>query len=433
TNDFNDIDADKLTLWKVTIPISAESNYKIITLLSLNTEEELLVSDEISDIFSEGDLRVDIKKITDKFFAPGTPHTNFLDVFVRGEGSLPVTTGPIRGLPKAWRRALGHPSETRPSLLFLDLPDPSTPDLASRNLASSSILEMVKGNNRPLIPVFGVSGCGKTHAVIEPLSQHWGFYFNASSDDWGSSDIMTLHSTVQDYLNDTRESSTVDRQANNAYARKTTLLLFLSRLPIFKHCLNVSGSIETFTSARWTLLQVCPHVLFKDIFNSLFRQVLDLRHHPTTNPPFEFVVHDEAQFLGDAFNGSFQSMSSSDKTPRPLLSPILHAFRDTSDDQLTLVTCGTGLSINTLFWVQSSGSGLKDSSTNFEYMEFPGWTDKKLMKAYISRVRKCLLDDDSWPVLDERLPQEAIDMLFERLVERFRPAAVANRKNYRRD
>ena len=29
-----------------------------------------------------------------------------------------------------------------------------------------------------------------------------------------------------------------------------------------------------------------------------------------------------------------------------------------------LVTCGTGLSINTLYWVQSSGSGLKDSATN---------------------------------------------------------------------
>ncbi|KAF9546604.1 hypothetical protein EC957_009527 [Mortierella hygrophila] len=78
------------------------------------------------------------------------------------------------------------------------------------------------------------------------------------------------------------------------------------------------------------------------------------------------VINDEAQFLGDQFNGSFQSMSSSDKSPRPLLSPILHAFRDIGQHQPTLVTCGTGLSINTLFWVQSSGSGLKDSSTTFE-------------------------------------------------------------------
>jgi hypothetical protein len=48
--------------------------------------------------------------------------------------------------------------ETRPSLLFMDLPDPSTPDSASRNHAAGSILELVKENNRPHIPVFGVSG-----------------------------------------------------------------------------------------------------------------------------------------------------------------------------------------------------------------------------------------------------------------------------------
>ena len=78
------------------------------------------------------------------------------------------------------------------------------------------------------------------------------------------------------------------------------------------------------------------------------------------------MVLDEAQILGDAFNASFQSMPSSDESPRPLLSPILNAFRDIGGHQLTLVACGTGLSINTLFWVQSSGSGLKDSSSTFE-------------------------------------------------------------------
>jgi hypothetical protein len=60
----------------------------------------------------------------------------------------------------------------------------------------------------------------------------------------------------------------------------------------------------------------------------------------------------EAQFLDDAFNGSFQSMSELDETPRLLLSAILHAFRDIGDDQLTLVTCGRGLSINTRFLVE---------------------------------------------------------------------------------
>ncbi|KAK3837891.1 MAG: hypothetical protein JOS17DRAFT_837592 [Linnemannia elongata] len=87
---------------------------------------------------------------------------------------------------------------------------PLAPDSELRNLASSSILEMVKANNRPLIPVFGVSGCGKTRAVVELLSQYWGFYFNASSDDWGSSDMITLHSTVQGHLNHDRASFIVD-------------------------------------------------------------------------------------------------------------------------------------------------------------------------------------------------------------------------------
>ncbi|KAF9079315.1 hypothetical protein BGX23_004397, partial [Mortierella sp. AD031] len=300
------------------------------------------------------DLHADVKKVTDRFFTPGSDITNFLDAFVRGEVTLPVTTGPIRGLPRAWRRGFGKPPENRPSLLFMDLPDPSTPDSTSRNHAAGSILDLVKENNRPVIPVFGVSGCGKTRAVIELLSQHWGFYFNASNDDWGSDDMMTLRSA---------------------------------------YCLNAFGSSESFTSARWTLLQVCPHVLFdQDIFNMLFLQLLKLRHYresdlwdfvraiyedtkvglikhgclPKINDNTRLlVVHDEAQVLGDEFDGSFQSTTSTD-SPRPLLSPILHAFRDIGQHQLTLVTCGTGLSINTLFWIQSSGSGLKDSSTTFE-------------------------------------------------------------------
>ncbi|KAF8926728.1 hypothetical protein BGZ47_002569 [Haplosporangium gracile] len=121
-------------------------------------------------------------------------------------------------------------------------------------------------------------------------------------------------------------------------------------------------------------------------------------------------------------------MSSSEDSSRPLLSPILHAFRDIGQHQLTLVTCGTGLSINTLFWVQSSGSGLKDSSTNLEYMEFPGWTDLDSIKAYVSRVRRCLFNDESRRDFDERLPQEALDMLFDKFLGRYRPAIVAVEK-----
>ncbi|KAF8926898.1 hypothetical protein BGZ47_002487 [Haplosporangium gracile] len=494
---FDDITPDQLTLWRVSIPITRDDSEIPILFNNIAKEEKekLHPADDISDIFDEkppkktihiivqrpaqdhapapsravtptprslsdgsppgsplsGDLHRDIKKITDKYFASG-PITNFLDAFVKGEEALPTTSGSIRGLPRAWRRGFGHPAETRPSLLFMDLPDPSTPDSTSTNLAAGSILELVKENNRYQIPVFGVSGCGKTRAVLELLSQHWGFYFNAADDDWGSGDMMTLYSTVRSYLKEVQKTSEVlDLEMNNHFARKTTLLLFLSRLLIFKYCISVPGSSNTFTSARWALLQVCPHVLFKDIFNELFVKLLQLRHHRELDlsdvvrnmhegtkdrlikhgclPKIKdntrlLVVHDEAQVLGDEFYGSFQSTTSAE-SPRPLLSPILHAFRDVGQHELTLVTCGTGLSINTLFWVQSSGSGLKDSSTTFEYLEFPGWSSKESVNAYISRVRNCLDDDQSKLALDEFLSQEAVGMLFQKFVGRYRPAIAA--------
>ncbi|KAI8599860.1 hypothetical protein EDD21DRAFT_355088 [Dissophora ornata] len=332
-------------------------------------------------LFPFNQVHADIKRITDKFFASGKI-ADFLDAFVRGEKHLDVTSRSIRGLPRAWRRQFGHPPVTRPSLLFMDLPDPCSPDSTSRNLAAGSILNMVKENNRAVIPLW------KTRAVFELLSQHWGFYFNASSDDCGSEDMMTLHSTVDEHLHESRKSFHEDRLANNGYARKTTRLLFISRLLIFQYCLRVPGASETFSSARWTLLQTCPHVLFKDdVFDVLFLQLLNLQPHGEVSlsllirnmyedtkdcliksgclPPIEtdtrlLVVLDEAQLLGDAFNASFQSMSSSDESSRPLLSPILHAFRDIGGHQLTLVACGTGLSISikalflgTEFWLWS--------------------------------------------------------------------------------
>ncbi|KAK3807064.1 MAG: hypothetical protein J3Q66DRAFT_374924 [Benniella sp.] len=65
--------------------------------------------------------------ITDRFFAP-EPIVDFLGAFVRGEKELLVTKGSIRGLPSAWRHGFGKAPEARPSLLFMDLPDSSTPD-----------------------------------------------------------------------------------------------------------------------------------------------------------------------------------------------------------------------------------------------------------------------------------------------------------------
>ncbi|KAG0015829.1 hypothetical protein BGZ81_011501 [Podila clonocystis] len=155
---FKDVASKDLTLWRVSIPIEDDEVPILLNNVTHKDKKKLGPATRLSKVFPEelaeetvhiivqrppqGDLRVDIKKIADKVFAPGSPITDFLDAFVRVQRNLPVTTGPIRGLPRAWRRSLGHPVETRPSLLFLDLPDPSAPDSASRNLASASILDM---------------------------------------------------------------------------------------------------------------------------------------------------------------------------------------------------------------------------------------------------------------------------------------------------
>ncbi|KAF9583039.1 hypothetical protein BGW38_010369 [Lunasporangiospora selenospora] len=145
---------------RVSVPVLPKKDRKEIWLAEVASEEEL------------GDLHADIKTITEKSFAPG-PIASFLDGFVKGDGHLPMTEEPIRGLPRAWRCGFRIAPDNRPSLLSVDLPDSSTPENASGNLASGSILDTVKENNHPLISVFGVSGCGKTRAVFELLPQHF--------------------------------------------------------------------------------------------------------------------------------------------------------------------------------------------------------------------------------------------------------------------
>lgn len=48
---------------------------------------------------------------------------------------------------------------------------------------------------------------------------HWGFYFNADDDGWGSGDMMTLYNTVRSYLKEIQAASTaVDLEINNYIA-----------------------------------------------------------------------------------------------------------------------------------------------------------------------------------------------------------------------
>ncbi|KAI8357234.1 hypothetical protein B0O80DRAFT_527888 [Mortierella sp. GBAus27b] len=65
------------------------------------------------------------------------------------------------------------------------------------------------------------------------------------------------------------------------------------------------------------------------------------------------------------------------------------------------------------------------SGFRVQYLEFPGWTSKESIIAYISRVRDCLHDEQSKLALDEFLSQEALEMLFQNFLGRYRPAIAA--------
>ncbi|KAF9367146.1 hypothetical protein CPB97_006237, partial [Podila verticillata] len=52
-NDFSDVDADKLTLWKVSIPVAPKKERKEISLADVASKEELDETDDVSLVFKE--------------------------------------------------------------------------------------------------------------------------------------------------------------------------------------------------------------------------------------------------------------------------------------------------------------------------------------------------------------------------------------------
>ncbi|KAG0326401.1 hypothetical protein BG004_002986 [Podila humilis] len=463
--ELDDVAADKLTLWRASIHNA--SLHAPITILALDDKTELAnPRTRLSILFPEspddstyiivqrpspGDLRVRIKNISDKFFERGSIHANFLDAYVRGELKLKVTTTGIRGLPIVLRRGVVETSfDSGPSLLFMDLPDPplDASDSVPEHFKSNILLNVLENMQAQDLPVFGVSGCGKTRTMLEVLCLQWGFYFNASRTDVGSDDLYRLGEIIGSRIT---ENTVAD---NTIFAKKMTMLLFLSRLLILRYCLRVQGCRQTFSSPRWALLQVCPN-MFKDIFQELFSKLYDqMKEHPFFGSALasivreEFVlvreilaahdypnfssesklrlVIDEAQILSDKTPVSFESTFSRSNR-QPMLSPVLHGFRTTGDrGELTIIYSGTGLSIQTLHWAMSSGDGIKEYGLNaFPYIEFPGWTDRDSVQAYVDRIKEQLLDDESKAQLGALIPRTAVDMLYERLSGRFRPIATA--------
>ncbi|KAF9119198.1 hypothetical protein BGX30_004017 [Mortierella sp. GBA39] len=141
---FDDVAADELTLWRVSIPDDDDDDQLVLLDKKVSEKKQLKATTKLFKVFGtvapEDTIHIIVQRpppvhapdapvparastplpgylsdgsrpgtsLSDKFFAPG-PIANFLDAFVNGGGVLPIISGSIRihGLPRAWHQGFG--------------------------------------------------------------------------------------------------------------------------------------------------------------------------------------------------------------------------------------------------------------------------------------------------------------------------------------
>ncbi|KAF9947608.1 hypothetical protein BGZ65_008693, partial [Modicella reniformis] len=385
--------------------------------------------------------------------------------FVKGGAKIPTTGGALSGLPFVLPRIGKEANE--PSLLFLNLPESSEPQ--DPPSTADRVLEKLRGRVVPMLPLFGVAGCGKTRTAIEMLSKNWGFYFNGSGTDWGSHDLYDFLQVVsgdKNYLGCNIES--------NTRVHILALALILCRVMILCHCLDIAEREgKTFSCKQWMLLQFANQsVNVEDLFATLFTSIAKVIHSHTmditimrafvqerfsrlhqrledlapetpvqSSSPKVLLVIDEAQILGSNDWGTFLSQralsgierqagaASCDQDHlRPILSPLIHGFYQITaqQSQACVVPCGTGLSLYDMEWLLDSAPGPKGYAELLKpFREFEGWSSLEHVQSYRALVRSSLSSDNSKAIFDKCVPETSTTLLFERLRGRFRPIVSA--------
>ncbi|KAF9176748.1 hypothetical protein BGZ51_009713, partial [Haplosporangium sp. Z 767] len=382
-------------------------------------------------------------------FHADTSISRFLHSFVKGDLSIPDADCCVKGLPRTWLRSRTFAQESaQPALYLLH---PRRPHQTTTTPPSAAALHTIKKfQNNDMITFFGVSGCGKTRAVVEMLAQNWGFYLNGSQADRGSKDVTTLFESAQEmparYLSS-------DKVQNGLNIQAMTRCLLISRLMVLQHCLSL-GRHDTFNCERWMLLQVCPGAFdaaVPDIFNIVFRAILRAYHDQTPALPLSnlgillqdrfsqiqgqissfssdsvtnkfLVILDEAQTLSDHGRDCFVSHANS-RDFRSILSPIIHGLRSISgsEQDYCVVTCGTGIGADELEILASSGGIAANlDQIDHQIVDFPGWETKDQVAMYINNLGNAMSEDDRVR-LHTLIPEAAVEELFFKLRGRFRP------------
>ncbi|KAF9312447.1 hypothetical protein BG003_006268 [Podila horticola] len=496
---FNGVDAKDLTLWHVSLPVIPANKHKPIAASEIEFKTELDPTDDLNDVFEETPPRKTIHIIVQRppqvhapvparsltplpdhlsdesvrKAPPGSPRlareafntvlerlekdvfhadpslSRFLPSFVKGDLSIPDADCCVKGLPRTWLRSRTFVEEsTQPALYLLH---PRRPHQTTTTPPSVTALDTIKKfQNNDMITFFGVSGCGKTRAVVEMLAQNWGFYLNGSQADRGSKDVTTLFESAQEmparYLSS-------DRVQNGLNIQAMTCCLLISRLMVLQHCLSL-GRHDTFTCDRWMLLQVCPGAFdatVPDVFDIVFRAILRAYHDQTpslTLPSLKIllqdrfrqvqgqissfssdsltkkllVVLDEAQTLSDHGRDCFVSRADT-RHLRSILSPIIHGLRSISESgrDYCVVTCGTGIGADELEMLASSGGIAANlDQIDHQIVDFPGWETEDQVAMYINNLGDAMSEDDRVR-LHTLIPKAAVQELFFKLRGRFRP------------
>ncbi|KAF8924661.1 hypothetical protein BGZ58_001574 [Dissophora ornata] len=442
---FSDVDTSQLTLWRVSIPdCSATTVGALVDKTELNKPRTLLSnlfpksSDDNTYIIVQRPPQDEkwqelVSKIEDGFFAPASANYTRLVRFLTADQLIPTTGGPLGGLPFVAARALSTEQSDRLTLLFLDLPEsterqdpPSTADKA---------LGKIRGRAVPLLQLFGVSGCGKTRTAIEMLSKNWGFYFNGSTTDRGSQDLARFLELVHR----TKRYGNRDFESN---IHILALGLVLSRVIILEQCLNIAEHLFALLfmsiadvihrhSIDISLMGSFVRTRFSEFRQRLLKLTLST---PSQHVGYKILlVVDEAQNFGKMDFGAFPSegqvaASSFDDYQRPVLSPLVHGFYQISGDHshFCVVTCGTGLCILDMNWLEDSAPVTKGYTENLgPFTDFQGWESLEQVQIYRDLVRRSLPDEQARRIFDTRVPGEAVSELFARLRGRFRPIVSA--------
>ncbi|KAF9415351.1 hypothetical protein BGZ76_004806, partial [Entomortierella beljakovae] len=160
--------------------------------------------------------------------------------------------------------------------------------------------------------------------------------------------LQDLAHTSSDSL---RES---DNSGDLSFSSSQDLYQSTSKLYTWNY-LDGSGQLDSDVDTVWSYNGVnISHDLME------FRRRVIENNGGLSSPHQKLLVVDEAQILGDKDIDKLESFYAVGE-PRPMLSPILHGFRNPAgSNDITIIYCGTNLSNRTLHWGMCSGNGVKE-------------------------------------------------------------------------